>query len=71
MDLAPYRESGARNATRRIGKHLPIPTLRAWLRIYAKAHPRCGFHRAYHDARGEGWTVNHKKIQRRVCPEFG
>jgi transposase InsO family protein len=23
-----------------------------------------GFRRAYHDARGEGWTVNHKKIQR-------
>jgi HTH-like domain len=31
---------------------------------YAKKHPRWGFRRAYHDARGEGWTVNHKKIQR-------
>ncbi len=23
-----------------------------------------GHRRAYHDARGEGWTVNHKKLQR-------
>jgi transposase InsO family protein len=23
-----------------------------------------GVRRAYHDARGEGWTVNHKKVQR-------
>lgn len=23
-----------------------------------------GFRNAYHDARGEGWTMNHKKIQR-------
>ena len=23
-----------------------------------------GFRRAYHDARGEGWAVNHKRIQR-------
>jgi transposase InsO family protein len=38
--------------------------LRAWLRAYAKDHPRRGFRPAYHDARGEGWTVNHKKIQR-------
>ncbi|MFE9328690.1 IS3 family transposase, partial [Nocardia sp. NPDC052278] len=27
-------------------------------------HLRQGFRRAYHDARGEGWMVNHKKIQR-------
>ena len=38
--------------------------MRAWLRAYARAHPRWGFRRAYHDARGEGWIVNHKKIQR-------
>ena len=31
---------------------------------YAKDHPRRGFRPAYHDARGEGWNVNHKKIQR-------
>ena len=42
----------------------PDAALRTWLRAYAKAHPRWGFRRAYHDARGEGWTVNHKKIQR-------
>ena len=42
----------------------PDAGLRAWLRDYAKKHPRWGFRRAYHDARGEGWTVNHKKVQR-------
>jgi putative transposase len=29
-----------------------------------KKHPRRGFRPAYHDARDEGWNVNHKKIQR-------
>lgn len=38
--------------------------MRQWLRDYAKAHPRRGFRPAYHDARGEGWNVNHKRIQR-------
>jgi putative transposase len=38
--------------------------LRCWLRNYAKAHPRWGFRHAYHDARAEGWIVNHKKVQR-------
>jgi putative transposase len=42
----------------------PDAELRRWLRDYAKAHPRWGFRRAYHDARGEGWRVNHKKLQR-------
>ena len=42
----------------------PDAALRAWLRQYAKNHPRRGFRPAYHDARGEGWIVNHKKIQR-------
>jgi putative transposase len=42
----------------------PDAALRQWLRAYAKTHPRRGFRPAYHDARGEGWTVNHKKIQR-------
>jgi transposase InsO family protein len=42
----------------------PDAALRAWLRTYAKQHPRRGFRPAYHDARGEGWQVNHKKIQR-------
>ncbi|EUA04203.1 integrase core domain protein [Mycobacterium kansasii 824] len=38
--------------------------MRAWLRRYAKDHPRRGFRPAYHDARAEGWQVNHKKVQR-------
>jgi putative transposase len=42
----------------------PDAGLRQWLRQYAKDHPRRGFRPAYHDARGEGWNVNHKKIQR-------
>ena len=42
----------------------PDAALRAWLRDYAKGHPRWGFRRAYHDARAEGWIVNHKKLQR-------
>jgi len=42
----------------------PDQPLRAWLRQYAKDYPRWGYRRAYHDARGEGWHVNHKKIQR-------
>lgn len=42
----------------------PDRALRDWLRAYAKKHPRWGYRRAYHDARAEGWTVNHKKIQR-------
>lgn len=42
----------------------PDAALRTWLRANAKAHPRWGFRRAYHDARGEGWIVNHKKLQR-------
>ena len=42
----------------------PDAALRAWLRAHARAHPRRGFRAACHDARGEGWIVNHKKIQR-------
>ena len=42
----------------------PDAALRSWLRQYAKDHPRRGFRPAYHDARAEGWIVNHKKIQR-------
>src|SRR3954453_6785965 len=42
----------------------PDAALRAWLRGWAKDHPRRGFRNAYHDARGEGWAANHKKIQR-------
>jgi putative transposase len=42
----------------------PDAALRDRLRAYAKDHPRRGFRPAYHDARAEGWMVNHKKIQR-------
>ena len=42
----------------------PDAALRAWLRGYARDHPRRGFRPAYHDARSDGWNVNHKKIQR-------
>ena len=42
----------------------PDRALREWLRGYAKNHPRWGYRRAYHDARGEGWPVHHKRIQR-------
>jgi transposase InsO family protein len=42
----------------------PDAALRAWLRAWAGDHPRRGFRNAYYDARGEGWVVNHKKIQR-------
>ena len=38
--------------------------MREWLRDWAKAHPRRGFRNAYADACGQGWVVNHKKIQR-------
>jgi transposase InsO family protein len=63
------RVTGQNRTTQRRG---PVSTtvadpdagLRSWLRQYAKNNPRWGFRRAYHDARGEGWAVNHKKIQR-------
>ena len=38
--------------------------LRTWLCAYAKKHPRWGYRRAHHDARAQGWVVNHKKTQR-------
>src|SRR5690349_3301779 len=42
----------------------PDAALRQWLRSWAKDHPRRGFRPAFHDARAEGWAVNHKKLQR-------
>lgn len=42
----------------------PDAALREWLRDWAAAHPRRGFRNACADARGEGQSVNHKKIQR-------
>jgi len=42
----------------------PDAGFRSWLCSYAKDHPRWGYRRAHHDARAEGWHVNHKKTQR-------
>ena len=42
----------------------PDKALRAWLRAYAKKHPRWGYRRAHADLRKQGWTVNRKKVQR-------
>ena len=42
----------------------PDAGLRCWLRQYAKDHPRRGFRPAYHNARADGWIVNHKRVQR-------
>lgn len=42
----------------------PDAALREWLRQWARDHPRWGFRRAHHCARAEGWTVNHKRVQR-------
>ena len=47
----------------------PGAALRQWLGKYAKDHPRRGFRPAYHDARGEGRSVNHKKLQRLLVPD--
>jgi len=63
------RVTGQHRATQR---HEPVAatpddpdvSLRDWLGQYAKDHPRRGFRPAYHDARAEGWAVNHKKVQR-------
>src|SRR4051794_25078166 len=41
----------------------PDASLRAWLCGWAKTHPRPGFRNAYSDAPGEGWNVNHKRVQ--------
>ncbi len=42
----------------------PDAGLRDWLRTWSRGRPLQRFRRAYHDARTEGWAVNHKKIQR-------
>jgi putative transposase len=63
------RVTGQHRATQRHRRASAMPedpdaALRAWLRTYAKDHPRRGFRPAHYDARAEGWIVNHKKIQR-------
>jgi putative transposase len=63
------RVTGQHRATQRRPRESTTPgdpdaALRGWLRAYARDHPRRRFRPAYHDARAEGWIVNHKKIQR-------
>ena len=62
--LAGLSRSAYRRPLHRETAADPDRVLRDWLRAYAKKHPRWGYRRAYHDARAEGWMVNHKKIQR-------
>ncbi|OYN84458.1 IS3 family transposase, partial [Parenemella sanctibonifatiensis] len=62
--LAGLSRSAYRRPLHRETAADPDRALRDWLRAYAKKHPRWGYRRAYHDARAEGWMVNHKKIQR-------
>ncbi len=38
--------------------------IRAFLRDFAKKHPRWGWGRGHDALRDEGWRVNHKKVQR-------
>lgn len=42
----------------------PDAGLRKWLQDFAENHPRWGYRKAYHEALAQGWSVNHKKIQR-------
>ena len=63
------RNIAAPNDTGRSARPRPDAALREWLRQWAKDHPRWGFRRACHCARGEGWTVNHKRVQRLWCEE--
>ncbi len=42
----------------------PDAGLRTWLRAYRQG-PSAGVRRAYHDARADGWIVNHSKLQRK------
>ena len=63
------RVTGQHRSTQRRPHVAVVPTdpdaaMRTWLRQWAAAHPRRGFRNAYWDARGEGWQVNHKKVQR-------
>lgn len=62
--LAGLSRSAYRRPLHRETAADPDRALRDWLRAYAKKHPRWGYRRAYHDARAEGWMLNHKKIQR-------
>jgi putative transposase len=62
-----------RRACRIVGQHRstqrhqpaeadPDRELRAWLRRFAKQHPRWGYRRAHAVLRREGYRVNRKKV---------
>jgi putative transposase len=61
------RVVGQHRATQRTAPAVPPDdemALRAWLRAFALSRPRWGWRRAAVIARGEGWRVNSKRIQR-------
>jgi len=62
--VAGLSRSAYRRPLKGRGEADPDRWLREWLRAYAAKHPRWGYRRAYHDLRGEGAVVNHKKVQR-------
>ena len=58
-------------APRRSTQRLPAPIpsgyeeeIRAFLRDFAKRHPRWGWRRGLDALRDAGWHVNHKRVQR-------
>src|SRR5665213_3159893 len=58
---------GQSRSTQRLGPPGPSTDeerLRAFLRDFAKRHPRWGWRRAHDAVRGAGWHVNHKRLQR-------
>jgi len=54
----------------RVAPPAPERRLRARLRALAKAHPRYGYRRLHALLLREGFTVNHKRIQR-LCRDEG
>jgi transposase InsO family protein len=61
------RVVGQHRATQRNAPSAPSDdemALRAWLRAFALSRPRWGWRRAAVMARGQGWRVNNKRIQR-------
>ena len=58
---------GQSRSTQRLGAPSPSTDeerLRAFLRDFAKRHPRWGWRRANDAVLAAGWHINHKKIQR-------
>src|SRR5664280_2796600 len=58
---------GQNRSTQRLSAPSPSENeekLRAFLRDFAKRHPRWGWRRGHDALRDAGWRVNHKKVQR-------